>query len=283
MDAQLLSGAAGPSARRTLGRQARAPTNILLRSERMITLMKAPYAMKKTAASAHAHHGLPTTLSRTRYTFTPITVAAKPQQSACHLLLSANWPMNSVSEQKCRTGSKANGSCTDCRMFNHWFTVLFRFGWSAVARATTTAGPRAMLLVINVRNQMGTFHSKKPSMTYWPAKVPVMVDAWPAASTPRAKSFSPSLPFFPRSNSKESPPWSKPISPQNPRRPSPEVHSVQSLPVQATPGTHARGPSSALAQSSTKKPLAKEVSKAALMRKEMKSATALSSMLYLLA
>mmetsp|Transcript_133188 Transcript_133188/g.385350 ORF Transcript_133188/g.385350 Transcript_133188/m.385350 type:complete len:229 (+) Transcript_133188:383-1069(+) len=206
---------------------------------------------------------------------------AKPQVKTCHLRCNTNWPMRSPSETKWRMGRRAKGSCTDCKMFSHWFTVLLRLGRSEVSSATTTAGPRAMARVIKVRSQIGTCHSRKPSMTYCPAKVPVMVDAWPAARMPKAKSFSPRLPLLPKSVRKASPPSSRPISPQNPARPPSLVH--RAAPVDAAVGTHAKGPPAASAQSSVKNPLAKEESSATLIKNEMIKATALSTMLYLFA
>lgn len=60
---------------------------------------------------------------------------------------------------------------------------------SGLKKVTQMAGTMAMDLVSKTRCQIGSVKSRKPSITNWPAYVPVMVELCPAASRPIAQIY----------------------------------------------------------------------------------------------
>ena len=59
---------------------------------------------------------------------------------------------------------------------------------SPYSAVTMTAGMIAMSRVMSRRSQAGSRMSRNPSITIWPASVPVMVEFWPEASSATANS-----------------------------------------------------------------------------------------------
>lgn len=200
-------------------------------------------------------------------------------------LVNRNFPMSCASELKWSTGKSANGSWTDCNTLIHWSTLLFKFGSRLVYTAMATAGPREIKRVIRVRSHSGILQSRKPSITNCPAIVPVIVEACPAASNPKANMVLPISPCPPNSLRSVSPASAKPISPQMPCVPAPvtQVMLSPSKVDRSLCGKQAKGPFSNLAHVVLKKPVAKVETNAALITKEMARATAESTALYLLA
>lgn len=61
-------------------------------------------------------------------------------------------------------------------------------------KETQRAGTIAMDLVMRTLCHTGKVKSKKPSMTNWPAYVPVIVELYPAANNPMAQMYLEELP-----------------------------------------------------------------------------------------
>merc|ERR1711907_71147 len=108
---------------------------------------------------------------------------------------------------------RANGSCIDWRMLNHSSIESDRVGLDSVPMATAMAGPRVIKRVIATRFHAWIRIFKNPSITSCPAKVPVIVEACPAAKSPVAQKY---FALEPRKDFSTSPATWRPIEPQTP-------------------------------------------------------------------
>lgn len=65
--------------------------------------------------------------------------------------------------------------------------IIVSLPLSPARRATNKLGTMATLRVMRFLFQAATFHWRKPSITNWPAYVPVIVELWPEAKRASAK------------------------------------------------------------------------------------------------
>src|SRR4051812_15527163 len=134
--------------------------------------------------AAHASHSrnVPTRSQALR----PMMTSATPQAIVLSTGPLTKAPILARSPVNCTSGTTAKESCR------------LRITWLRIRRApapcspyiavTITAGTMAMSRVMRRRSQAGSRMSRNPSITIWPASVPVMVEFWPEARSATANS-----------------------------------------------------------------------------------------------
>jgi len=107
-----------------------------------------------------------------------VQAAARNGQALANSPISRRSPVNATS------GTTANGSC---RLSTTWLsTKRLVVDPSPAMPITNAAGTIANKRVTMRRSQTGRRKSRNPSMTIWPASVPVMVEFCPEASSASA-------------------------------------------------------------------------------------------------